>query len=147
MENFIGSRIFKEHKVVPMQALKEYDIILLYIGAQWSPPCRNFLPELLKFYEHVVDENSLEIVFVSCDRSYEDFVQNITSMPWCYIPFTEQGVREIVVKSYEVTGIPSILLVNHWGECISDTCIHDIANLSSDECIKLWGSKLQMPVL
>jgi thiol-disulfide isomerase/thioredoxin len=143
MENYIGTHIYQDNQLIDIQILKKNEIILLYIGAQWSPPCRNFFPELKKFYTKVNRSRKfLEIIFISCDKSLEDFDQGVSDMPWCYIPFREHGIREIIIKHYELVGIPSLLLINQWGACISDTCIADIANLSKIQCVELWESKI-----
>ena len=83
MENYIGSHLMKKNEVVPVQSLKDYKIVLLYIGAQWSPPCLNFNPELENFYSEANRKRKakvLEIVYISCDYSQKDFEDSVTSL-------------------------------------------------------------------
>ena len=52
--------------------LSPYDVVLFYFSAHWCPPCREFTPMLKSFYERL-PKGSVRIVFVSRDRSKEEF--------------------------------------------------------------------------
>merc|ERR1712013_942318 len=43
-------------------------LLLLYFSAHWCPPCKQFTPILRDFYQEVEDQG-VEIIFVSSDRS------------------------------------------------------------------------------
>ena len=53
-------------------SLSKYDIVLLYFSAHWCPPCREFTPQLKSFYEQL-PQGSVKIVFVSRDKSKEEY--------------------------------------------------------------------------
>ena len=143
MEYFIGNRIEKMGREVTIEYLKENDIILIYIGAEWSSPCRNMLPSLLGFYSEAQTIGArIEIVFISCDSSEEEFREDIRNMPWCYVPFKEHGIRELVTNHYDIVGIPTVLLVNEKGTCLSSSCLADIATKSTQETIDSWQRNL-----
>ena len=55
------------------QYLSKYDTVLLYFSAHWCPPCREFTPLLKSFYEKL-PPGSAKIVFVSWDKSDQDFL-------------------------------------------------------------------------
>lgn len=139
MEFFIGNKIEKNSLSVEIRELKKNDFVLIYVAAGWSCPCTNLLPILMEFYEEVVKKGiQLEIVYVSCDRNEDEFNESVGNMPWCYVPYKERGIREIVTGHYDVAGIPSLLLINDKGACISNMCIADIVNLTVDEVIASW---------
>ena len=85
----------------------------------------------------------LEIIYISCDRNKEEFLEIIKDMPWACIEFKEQGIREIVTKHYDISGIPSLLLINEHGYLVSSTCVADIATNTESEAIQIWKNLLQ----
>ena len=52
--------------------LSKHDVVLLYFSAHWCPPCREFTPKLKSFYEKL-PKGSVKIVFVSRDKSKEEY--------------------------------------------------------------------------
>ncbi|KIH53235.1 hypothetical protein ANCDUO_16643 [Ancylostoma duodenale] len=55
----------------------------LLFGAQWCPPCRQWVKQLTPVYEQMKKNGiSLEIVFCSSDRSQEAFDHFVEQMPW-----------------------------------------------------------------
>ncbi|KAK6053482.1 hypothetical protein COOONC_09013 [Cooperia oncophora] len=55
----------------------------LLFGAQWCPPCRQWVKQLAPVYEQMKANGiSLEIVFCSSDRTQEAFDQFTAQMPW-----------------------------------------------------------------
>ena len=70
-------------------------VIGLYFSAHWCPPCRGFTPMLAEFYKKFTAANpdKLEIVFVSSDRSDEDFKSYYAEMPWLALPFADRELK------------------------------------------------------
>lgn len=143
MENFLGSQFIKNNKPVLTQEIKNSEIVLLYVGAKWSGPCKKILPHLKKLYEKANRKREvLEIIYLSCDKNEEDFKEATDEMPWCYISYKEQGLREIIVRHYNLVGIPSLLLINPWGNCVNYDCVTNLAALTSSQCVELWKNRL-----
>ena len=143
MENYIGTQFFKQDRQIALNLIYESEIKLLYIGAEWSKPCRAFNENLLKFYNKVNrSKNNVEIIFISCDRNEEEFNKITGDMPWCYIAFKEQGLRDIIVRHYEVIAIPCLLLLNSWGISVSNTLVHDVCRVPRKDCLALWRQKI-----
>jgi nucleoredoxin len=68
--------------------LSRCDLVVLYFGAHWSPPCRLFTERLQSFYEQVNQAKmKIEIVFISDDGSKEAFSKNFSEMEWYALPF------------------------------------------------------------
>lgn len=143
MEHFIGNKFEKNHAKFSLEEVYEYQIQILLFAASWSPPCVNLIEHLISLYEDLNNsDKTLEIVFVSCDFTTAEFEEFIKKMPWCYIPFSEVALRQIVTRHYEVLGIPSMLLIDNLGACISNTVLSDISSLESDQCKDLWLKKV-----
>lgn len=92
-----------------------------YFSAHWCPPCREFTPKLVKFYnDNDAAGKKFEIIFVSSDRderSMEDYIEE-DQMPWPAIKYRyAKKIKEI--RQYAGRGIPCLVLVDRKGEVIS----------------------------
>ena len=66
--------------------------IALYFSGHWCGPCRQFTPLLKEFYTSIKREGKpFELVFVSHDRSQQEFAEYFATMPWHAVPFSPQG--------------------------------------------------------
>mmetsp|Transcript_61360 Transcript_61360/g.150189 ORF Transcript_61360/g.150189 Transcript_61360/m.150189 type:complete len:335 (-) Transcript_61360:79-1083(-) len=104
-------------------ALRKKDVIGLYFSADWCGPCRQFTPELVKFYDKMnkKTKGSFEIVWISRCRDTNSYVNYFSHMPWLAIPPEEAlGERgEYLGKKYGVKGIPSLVLLDDLGSTIT----------------------------
>ena len=94
------------------QVLKSVRLIGLYFSAHWCGPCRSFTPKLSQFYKICRQELKLpiEIIFVSSDRSEQEFQQYFnSSMPWYAIPFQSANRPK---QFFTVRGIPSLIILD-----------------------------------
>ena len=90
-ENKFGSSLVNAQgkKVETAKALKGVKLIGIYFSAHWCPPCRQFTPQLVKFYQDCKkNKKSFEIVFVSFDNTAKDMSNYMTEakMPWLAAP-------------------------------------------------------------
>ena len=101
--------------------LKGTPLIAVYFSAHWCGPCRQFTPNLVKFYtECNRNGRRLEIVFVSADKSRKDMRNYMKSMhmPWLAVPF-DSPVRERLMNDYHVSGIPTLVVLDRHGNIIT----------------------------
>jgi len=140
MERYLGNDlIFKDQKV-PTSLLLEAKHVLLYFSGVYSPPSQEFTPKLADFYTRCNEhQRILEIVFVSCDISHEDFRQYYSEMPWAAVPYEEKALRDILVRHYEVDGLPYLVLIDHKGSLLSNHCRSDLLTKSLEECLECWS--------
>ena len=80
-------------------------MIGVYFSASWCGPCRQFTPQLAQFYEAMNKKGKkFEIVWVSRDRSADEFVEYYDKMPWLAIPITYiNKCAESLSSLYQVT--------------------------------------------
>ncbi|KAJ1348817.1 hypothetical protein KIN20_004211 [Parelaphostrongylus tenuis] len=92
----------------------------LLFGAQWCPPCRQWVKQLAPVYEKMKARGiSLEIVFCSSDRTQEAFDQFTTQMPW--LSFAYDPAKTIALtRVFNVSGIPSLILLDSSGRVITN---------------------------
>eukprot|EP00736_Rhodelphis_marinus_P010949 Rmarinus@m.17245 len=92
----------------------------LYFSAHWCGPCRNFTPKLIETYKTIVGKGEpFEIVFVSSDRDEKSFNDYHESMPWVALPWSAQDIAKKVKQKFQVTGIPSFVILEKDGAQIS----------------------------
>ncbi|GHP10823.1 nucleoredoxin [Pycnococcus provasolii] len=85
----------------------------LYFSAHWCPPCRQFTPVLSSIYSQLVEIGKpFEIVFISSDKSEEQYNEYLAEMPWLAVPYAARDVKDALSKKYKVSGIPSLVLVD-----------------------------------
>ena len=109
--------------------LKKYKAVGLLFAAQWCPPCRDFIAALKQFYQEVNQETKqLELIFVSGDHDEEAFLDYYNMMPWTAIAF-EDPIRELILDSLEVEGIPEIFILGKNGKVATRSARSDIERL------------------
>ena len=129
---------------------KDAPFLGVYFSAHWCPPCKRFTPKLINFYE-VANKNKkqIEIVYVSSDKSEEQFNEYYGTMPWLAIPFGKEAIENLN-QAFEIEGIPTLLLFNSEGKLIDDDDRTTVENRYpkagySEQTVKtiidIWSSK------
>jgi nucleoredoxin len=102
----------------------EGKVIGLYFSANWYPPCRNFTPVLVEFYEQLKTSGSnFEIVYVSSDEDLDAFNNYHGSMPWLAIPFSDLETKKALNKKFDIEGIPCLVILQPNNN--KDDALHD----------------------
>ncbi|KAF8408256.1 hypothetical protein HHK36_007405 [Tetracentron sinense] len=93
--------------------------ILLYFSAQWCPPCRAFLPKMIKVYHEIKEkDDAFEVIFISSDKDQVSFDEFFSSMPWLAIPFGDER-KKFLSRMFKVQGIPSVVAIGPTGRTIT----------------------------
>jgi len=94
-------------------------VVGLYFSAHWCPPCRAFTPQLASVYNTLQQQGKpFEIVFVSSDKSEQEFKSYLNEMPWKAISFSD-GRRQSLGQKYGVQGIPTLVLLDPDGKTLT----------------------------
>jgi nucleoredoxin len=134
--------------------MKDKELVLLYFSASWCPPCKAFSPMLKKFYAACAQDEKIEIVYISSDRTVEDFNGYYRLMPWLAIP-TEQGSAAIkgnLAQNFGIMGIPTLVVIDaKTGEFITNSAREHVAktngNASSAKAVvKDWKASERKPL-
>ena len=90
--DLLGKSLLKgdDEEVETSHLEREGQIVGLYFSAQWCPPCVEFTPKLIEFYNLMLKktpEKELQIVFISSDKEENGFKDHFSHMPWLALPF------------------------------------------------------------
>ncbi|PVH35814.1 hypothetical protein PAHAL_7G284900 [Panicum hallii] len=91
----------------------------LYFGAHWCPPCRAFTKQLMEVYNElkILRPGSFEVIFISIDRSKEEFQASLSAMPWLAIPYSDTATQELT-RVFAIKGIPALLILGLDGKVL-----------------------------
>eukprot|EP01041_Mallomonas_annulata_P008240 gene8240-16944_t len=90
-------------------------VVGVYLSASWCGPCQRFTPELAAFYKDMNKKGKkFEIVWISQDRSQEDFQQYYTKMPWLAVPVPgiQDALQKFANPKYGLKGIPHLVILD-----------------------------------
>ena len=111
----------------------EGKIVGLYFSAHWCGPCRYFTPQLVEQYKALKQANrDFEIIFISCDQNQKAFDSYFAEMPWCALDYADRNTQDKVSDKYEVSGIPSLVIVDSKGNTITTSGRNDVMKNSSN---------------
>ena len=106
--------------------------VLLYFSAHWCPPCRAFLPKLVKAYHEIKEkDNTFEIVFISSDRDQSSFDEFFGGMPWLALPFGDER-KPFLSRKFKIQGIPAAVAIGPSGKTITKEARQLIAAHGAD---------------
>ena len=84
---------------------------------------------------------TFEVVFVSADKSQEDFNEYYAEMPWLAMPWRDSRIKN-VAKPFKVQGIPRLIVLNaKTGAVISEQAV-DIVKEQGPVILEEWLEKI-----
>lgn len=100
--------------------------VVLQFWASWCPDCRVEMP-LIKSMQAQSDPSEIVFVAVSFDRSEEAFASYVTKNDLGGVQlYDPAGMRDsAVAKSYKITWIPSLYLIDEKGKVMLATVVAD----------------------
>lgn len=108
-------------------SLKKYEMTerpkkyyVFYYTASWCPPCQQFTPSLVEFYNEHKSEN-FELVLITADREEAAMEKYAVAkkMPWPQLKFSQSPKFQ---KEFEqgVTGYPSVIVTDLEGKVLGN---------------------------
>ncbi|CAG9326433.1 unnamed protein product [Blepharisma stoltei] len=138
MKALLGSHLLSKTGLIGSQILDSQPLILLYFSASWCPPCRQFTPTLIDFYNKVnTPKKQAEVVLIPADRTEEDFIDYYEKMPWLSVPFANASVKQLLGEKYKVQTIPTLVLTDKDGNALNTNCRWEVVQ-KGVEALKGW---------
>lgn len=103
-------------------ALKDKRVVLLYFSAGWCPPCHQFTPKLVEFYNAHGGGKDFEVIFVSSDPDAEKMQAYVDEykMPWLAVKH-DQVKASGLQERYAGNGIPDLEMLDGNGQVLSSS--------------------------
>lgn len=126
-------------KELKAEVLKDKKLVAYYFSASWCPPCRAFSPKLVEFYEQ--NQNEVEVILVPGDQNEQAQLKYMKDykMPWKTLALGSKEVRELV-DTYEIQGIPALVVVNAEGKEITRNGVREVYN-NPQGVVEEWAKK------
>ena len=129
--------LFKE----PNWSIEEFykvPVKVLYFSARWCPSSLSLTPILIQYYKewNQIEKNCLEVLFISLDKTTEEFAEYYATMPWLTLAF-EDPFRTKLIEEFD--GVPSLLIIlNENGFVKFNSGFEDILNLK-EKALQKWS--------
>lgn len=139
MSDLFGEQLLtKNGKKSTDDVLAAKTVIGILFAAEWSPPCRAFVPLLGACYEDIAEiHTDLEIVYVSGDRAQASFDEFYEVMPWAAIPFDENSTKQALVERCSVSDVPALVLIDTKGHLLES---NGRAVFARGDAQEIWGT-------
>ena len=128
MEDLFGTDpvISKTGEVNPQDALSSAKVVCVYFSMHNCPPCREFTPLLASLYtEFNESEKQIEVVFVSGDKTQEEFDKYYAEQPWIALPRGDKRLPNLA-KKFEVKGVPRLVVLKKDGTVINNSAVQKV---------------------
>jgi nucleoredoxin len=109
-------------KPLDAATLKDVKYWAFYYSASWCPPCREFTPKLVEFYNQFKQTHpNFELIFVNHDQNEDDMLayMKTDAMQWPAVRFDD--IEHTKANQYCGAGIPDLVLVDASGKVLSDS--------------------------
>lgn len=101
-------------------------------------PCKAFTPQLAAIYTGARSAQlPFEVVFVSADRDSDSFNAYFAAMPWLAVKYSDGETRKALNSLFEVSGIPTLVVLDAQGSVITMQGRADIGN-RGDVAVAAW---------
>jgi nucleoredoxin len=82
----------------------------VYFSGKWCAPCQQFTPVLKEAYEALQAQGKdFEVVYVSSDKTADEFNAYLAEMPWLAVPF-EGKAKSLIAAVLGVRALPTLLI-------------------------------------
>ena len=90
------------------EAVKDCKLIGIYFSMHNCPPCRQFTPVFAELYNEVNSDNKvMEVIFVSGDKTQEEYDSYYGEMPWLALPRGDERLGKLAQK-FNVRASPDL---------------------------------------
>lgn len=147
VDAIIGRSFRRGADTLSLEDLPPTELLGIYFGAHWAPPCRLFTPALTDFYTKVNSAGAkrMEIIFCSNDGNEAAFERNFASMPFLAVPYADEQRIQSLKQRFGINGIPTLIVLDGArkpGELISYDGRADLQN-HQEGAIEIWLKRAQ----
>ena len=125
MEELFGNEpiITKRGEATPADVLAGAKFVCIYFSMHNCAPCREFTPIFADLYSETnADSKQFEVIFVSGDKTQEEYDKYFAEMPWAALPRGDKRLPPIA-KKFEVKGVPRLIVLKPDGTVINNSAV------------------------
>ena len=95
------------------QVVAGKELLAVYFGAHWVPPCRIFNNDMAKLCQSATAAGKLAVVFVSYDGKPEAFQRHRAKLPqdWFHIKLEDESAIASVSSALEADDLPHVAIL------------------------------------
>jgi len=148
IEKLIGTTVYAHNKLTRRSTnavLEGKDLLMLYIGSKWARESKQFYPVLLDFYRTAAEANLMECIYISQDRTLQDFKEIFSIMPFPAMPTETLELKNKLAKDLKLIDTPCVVVLEAaTGLVITTHGAQDIAALQrnnveqANELVATW---------
>jgi len=135
-EDLLGETLLegKGRQVTTKSVVEGKEYVAIYHSASWCRTSRFLTPQIAKAYKEIQkkDTESLATVFVSDDRSENDFDEYFGEMPWHAKPFSPKPFRGFGKKLASEVSIPTLAVYDKRGKLVKKDALVTVTELGAD---------------
>ena len=104
--------MYHVEECTPEEFKHTHKYLAIFFSASWCAPSKTFLAMLKEFYSEVnIDSKQCEVLFVSLDRTEDEFKHYYATMPWLAVPYSQGARAQELRARYRIIGIPQLVVV------------------------------------
>ena len=95
------------------QVVQGKELLAVYFGAHWVPPCRIFNNDMAKLCSSATATGKLAVVFVSYDGKPEAFTKHCDKLPqdWFHVKLEDESAIASISSALEADDLPHVAIL------------------------------------
>lgn len=120
MEDLLENELLhQDNIIITNNVILNKKIIGLYFSGSYCPPCKKFTPILKDVYLKIKEKNNnFEIIFISSDKTEDNFKEYYKTMPWLAVPYEKRYIKTKLCSLFGIKTIPRLIILDNESEII-----------------------------
>lgn len=154
-EQLLGQKLITNpqlHKSSTKGCVKDQELVGLYFGAVWKSDCKRFNAILKDFYYNTAQQNNLEIIYISADRSLIEFKDCYATMPFLAMPAGTTSLKNDLTKALKINEMPALVILDNEGNVVTVQGVQKLLELEkgnveqANQLIDRWKKTRPIPI-